>query len=451
MNRNPFSPGCYLRVLGSVLLVWVAGSLTVGGQGLGPVELVRLSTGEAAAFYAPQGKAKTTGLLMVHGAGTDLANFYNFPPLHLEKWGYPVLAINTRFHDNTSKFIDNPLELEALDIAAAITYLKSRPGIEIEKIVLIGHSLGGARVVFYQTQAQLPAQAPGRVAELKGAQLPPADGVVDLFGASNPAKHLIKSLDPCMAKFGRNCAELDLLQHGPPFDREYLKKLRTTQEEIYRDMVEYVKKRLKELESDKDPLTNDEAFFMDRRNLSSNPDYIDPQLTGCGENGDKDEEEVPLFFGLDAEGRAVVKRVTCKEARAGHPPRDASVEAYKAFIKSPRSTGPYTLRGFLNQHGPDTNYATVRYIGKLSVPLLILQAGWDSPVVPWFYFDNMEAARNAGLKDFEDYWIPSASHYLPATDPVSPFPEEQFTQPPNLKPAQKTAVLVADWLKRKGF
>ena len=435
------------HVFGAMLLLGLAGGFQSGqAQSAQPVELVRLATGQAAAFYVPQGKAKTTGLVYVHGTG---GNFYsNAPPALLALAGYSVLPINTRYHDN-GQFIGDPIELEALDIAAGIGYLKTRPG--IRKIVLIGHSLGGPRVVFYQAQAQLAPGSAGRVPELKQAQLPPADAVIILAGVSDSAKSFMKALDPCMANFARNCQELDLLKHGPPFrDRDYLKKLRTTQQETYSDLINHAAKRLRELESDSGSGRKDELFLVDRGALgTSNPDFIDLELTGCGEDGKNEDGMVTMFFGFDAGGKTITKRMTCKEARTGHPSLHASVENYKAYINSPRSTAVHSLRAFLKYRGPETNLSIVRFIGQISTPVLMLNGAWDSLLLPWAWFENTEAVAKAKLKDFETYWIPGMSHGL--TGPTSSWPEEQLTKPPGQKAEQKLNAIMVDSLRRKGF
>jgi pimeloyl-ACP methyl ester carboxylesterase len=105
-----------------------------------------------------------TWVLLVHGLG---GNFYTRPlprlAQALSESGYPSLTVNTRGHD----WISNPdspdkgfigasyehLHEAPLDLDAFISYLKEKGA---GRLVLLGHSLGGAKVLHYQSERANP-------------------------------------------------------------------------------------------------------------------------------------------------------------------------------------------------------------------------------------------------------------------------------------------------------
>lgn len=108
---------------------------------------------------ADSGRAKTW-VILVHGLG---GNFYTRPLVklaqELSRSGYPSLTINTRGHDWISSsdapdrgFIGSACEYlheVPLDLDAFIAYLTEKRG--ARRLVVLGHSLGGAKVLYYQS------------------------------------------------------------------------------------------------------------------------------------------------------------------------------------------------------------------------------------------------------------------------------------------------------------
>ncbi len=97
-------------------------------------------------FYRPAAKPRSVALLLVHGFG---GNYYEafFPSLAQAavKQGYASLALNMRDHDTgpkVSDFIDNQT-----DIATGAAYLRR---LGYSRLVLLGHSMGTNRVLYYQ-------------------------------------------------------------------------------------------------------------------------------------------------------------------------------------------------------------------------------------------------------------------------------------------------------------
>lgn len=120
-------------------------------------ELISTQTRErvwlAGALHLPAGLAKgALGVLMVHGFG---GNFYEgvnaYLPQALAARGLPALALNMRDHDNPprrGRFEDNRTDIEA-GVGALAPHAPNGT-------VVIGHSLGTNRVLYYQVEAQDP-------------------------------------------------------------------------------------------------------------------------------------------------------------------------------------------------------------------------------------------------------------------------------------------------------
>jgi len=139
----------------TVVLLWAAWTLgqpAPASSSTNPscsTEIVTLRTGDGvrlqgAVFRAA--KPKAVALLLIHGYG---GNFYEsyFPKLveTAASAGYDTLALNMRDHDagpKKSSFTDN-----RADIAAGAAYLRQ---LGHKRLVLLGQSMGGNRVLYYQ-------------------------------------------------------------------------------------------------------------------------------------------------------------------------------------------------------------------------------------------------------------------------------------------------------------
>ncbi len=130
------------------------------------VHLITLETTDNilldALFYEPHRKPEKNryGVVIVHGMGL---NFYSsvskyLPPYLVEK-DYFCLSMNTRGHDIVSisrSFKDKYgsawelLNDSVYDIDAAMAFLKEK---NIEKVVLVGHSLGALKISIYASKS----------------------------------------------------------------------------------------------------------------------------------------------------------------------------------------------------------------------------------------------------------------------------------------------------------
>ena len=107
---------------------------------------VSLGPAEAALYKPDSGPAPHVGIVVIHRT----ADYMRHPACtELSRRGFMMLCVNTRFTNNEElvRFEDI-----ALDVKAAVQFLRKQPG--ITKVLLFGHSGGGPTVSFYQAVAE---------------------------------------------------------------------------------------------------------------------------------------------------------------------------------------------------------------------------------------------------------------------------------------------------------
>jgi hypothetical protein len=194
-------------------------------------------------LYRRRDSNPTVGVHLMHPR-TDQSQNYNILPLvHA---GYLVLGRAGRWVNN-----DIATEHERLvyDVAAGARLLKERG---CDDVVLLGNSGGGTLAAFYQSQAtasaaeRLTRTAAGEPFDLRGADLPPAAGLVMIGAHAGEGASLLKWVDPSIVDeddpFSTN-SDLDMYDERngyrqPPeptrYEQEFLARFRAAQ----RDRVE---------------------------------------------------------------------------------------------------------------------------------------------------------------------------------------------------------------------
>jgi pimeloyl-ACP methyl ester carboxylesterase len=169
--------------------------------GLGPALLAQsdptyipLGPAKGALYRPDQGPAPHVAILVAHRS----ANFMNhIATRELSRRGFLVLGMNPRFENNEPNVI---FEDVSLDVKAAVAFVRKQPG--ITKIVLLGHSGGGATMSFYQAVAEKgPAAARGAGKFVQGdekalAGFPPADGLILVDAHPGVSVNFLRALDP---------------------------------------------------------------------------------------------------------------------------------------------------------------------------------------------------------------------------------------------------------------
>src|SRR5581483_5290691 len=160
--------------------------------------------GANAALYRPDtNAAPRVGVLIVHRT----SNFMNhLGCTELAKRGFAVLCMNTRFTNNEA-LVD--WEKLPLDLKQGVSFLKDQQ--KVAKVVLFGHSGGGATTSFYQAVAENgPAfcQDPQKLTQCDSslANLPPADGIVLVDAHPAIAVNALRAMNP--AVFDENRPDL---------------------------------------------------------------------------------------------------------------------------------------------------------------------------------------------------------------------------------------------------
>jgi pimeloyl-ACP methyl ester carboxylesterase len=157
---------------------------------------VPLSGGAKAMLYMPDGNpTPQVAVLTVHRTGNK---FSSLECAELSKRGFAVLCLNTRFENNEA-IVD--WEKIPLDLKQGVEYLKSKQG--IAKVVLFGHSGGGATTTFYQAVAENGpsyCQGPNKLTQCDDtlAGLPPADGILVVDAHPAIAVNTLRAINPAV-------------------------------------------------------------------------------------------------------------------------------------------------------------------------------------------------------------------------------------------------------------
>lgn len=227
-------------------------------------------------FLRPEGSPCKTALVFMHPTGT-----MNTLPLPnaLARSGVPVLCCGSRYPHNDTALI---MEKVLIDLGAYVRYARERLG--FEKVVLAGWSGGGSLSLYYQSQAERPtveATPAGDPVDLRGAKLPPADGIMQLAAHVSRATTLTEWLDPSVLDEtdpGRRDPDLDLYGASspkPPYGAAFLEHYREAQRARSRRLTEWVWERLDALRTAGRPF-DEEAFVV--HGTMADPRWLDPAV-----------------------------------------------------------------------------------------------------------------------------------------------------------------------------
>jgi predicted acyl esterase len=103
----------------------------------------------AATFYTPDGtppQGGWPGVLLLHGLGGDRTQVNPLAEQFLAPYGYAVLTVDARGHGGSGGRSTLSGSREIADYAAALAWLRARPGVSDQRIGAIGFSLGGGSV-----------------------------------------------------------------------------------------------------------------------------------------------------------------------------------------------------------------------------------------------------------------------------------------------------------------
>ncbi|OGW17078.1 MAG: hypothetical protein A2072_07270, partial [Nitrospirae bacterium GWC1_57_7] len=101
----------------------------------------------------PRGNAAMPAVVICHGVGANKSDFSELGA-SLVKRGFMVLLFDFRAHGESKGRRTSLGHLEQKDIAAALNFIKSRPGIDSSRIGIYGFSMGGAAAILSAARAK---------------------------------------------------------------------------------------------------------------------------------------------------------------------------------------------------------------------------------------------------------------------------------------------------------
>ncbi|WP_341893521.1 alpha/beta fold hydrolase, partial [Variovorax sp. YR752] len=99
----------------------------------------------------PQTGQPVPAVLAMHGWGGNAEMMWPVvPPLHAA--GFAVLLVDARCHGRSDDEAFTSMPRFAEDIAAALAWLRGRPGIAADRVALLGHSVGAAACLLHASR-----------------------------------------------------------------------------------------------------------------------------------------------------------------------------------------------------------------------------------------------------------------------------------------------------------
>ena len=239
---------------------------------------MRLGPGVPGVLYEPVTPVEKSqiGVFVMHSG----ADYLSFPACtELSKRGYRVLCANT----STSKSgtaDDGNMDQILLDAKFGVAYLRKYPG--VRKVVLLGHSGGGALMATYQNVAEnglKACQGPEKIIKCSDrlADLPAADGLMLVDSNWGLAAMMLFSVDPAIASEddGRTLnPELDLYNPkngfdpaGPKYSDEFVRKFLTAEGKRNNQLIATALDRLEKITAGKGHYSDDEPFTVPGANF----------------------------------------------------------------------------------------------------------------------------------------------------------------------------------------
>ena len=398
-------------LLGMVLVLpWFSG-VPLSSQENAEVrqETIRLTAEDGrrlfAIYHYPAGGQPKTAILFMHPRGGNVTHFALQP---LAKNGFGALGMGSRSMNRT--WVNEEL---LLDVAAGVKFLKSRG---VERVILAGHSGGGSLLSFYQAQAE--TDPPNRVKEtpagdppdLNRFDLPRADGLITLNAAEGEGLHWTHHLDPSLSD------ETDPFSYDPSLDMynpdngfrvppgetkyspEFLARVEKAQQERGKKLLELAKSYIREqnyyrdqMESPAFPMmTRKERLMIERRAQFERP---------------------MLLYRTRADVRYYDMSLDPSDRTPGHmsgPGKDGYRRSdLKNWMYGYPLSAPVSPRVFLSTLSIVSNAQMWKNLGKISVPVLVINSSADSGIHP---SEHQNAFESAASEDKEKVWIIGGEH-----------------------------------------
>ncbi len=314
-----------------------------------------------------------TAVVVIHPSSNFMGH-YLLPAL--APHGVDVIGANTRYIGNDSMLT---MENCVLDVGAIVGHLRQEG---YDKVVLVGNSGGGGLSALYQSQAESPtiSETPaGDPVDLAGADLSPADAVIELMAHPGRALVFTEWLDPAVTDesdpFHERESTVDMFDpaNGPPYSNDFLARYRAAQLARNRRITAWVRAELQRVAAASAGQVQDLPFTV--HGTVADPRFLDLGI-------DPSDREPGTMWG---------------------PPYQANL--------SPATLGHLTsLRSWLSQwsvddsrcHGPEQ-------LARVSVPVLVMYGTADQVCFP----SHARALYDAVPHDRRDLVaIDGATHYF---------------------------------------
>lgn len=344
----------------------------------------------------------------------------------LSKRGYTVLCANNTAPKGMAS-LDLDLDQILLDAKRGVVYLHSQP--RIKKVVLFGHSGGGALMAAYQSIAEngvKSCQGPEKIHSCsdKLAGLPAADGVILADANWGLASMFLFSIDPAVADetSGRKIdQDLNLFnpsngysRAGSDYSAAFIGKFQHAVHERNERIVRRAEERLAAIQAGKGAFADDEPFLVPGAVLFGFNNKLfaeDPKLMSHTEGA------YPL---LHADGSVSIEVVHTVRRPEGFPLSQSLGGAVRGTVRTFLTTFAVRTRddfGFDEDsvHGIDwdSSYSTTPGAAKgIHVPLLTMGMTGH-----WEYLAAETIYKMAPAKDKNIAFVEGASHmYSPCRE-----------------------------------
>jgi pimeloyl-ACP methyl ester carboxylesterase len=236
---------------------------------------VPLNGGANGALYRPDNNpSPAVGVVIVHRT----SNFMNhLGCTELAQRGFAVFCMNTRFENNEALV---NWEKIALDVKQGVEYLKNKQ--RVSKVILFGHSGGGATTTFYQAVAENGpsfCKDPHKFTQCDDtlASLPRADGVVMVDAHPAIAVNSLRAMNPAVFDESRpDLVRPDLDPYNPAngynpngvshYSPEFVKRFSEGQAKRMNEWIDralYIRELIK---AGKWKYTDDDSIIISRAN-----------------------------------------------------------------------------------------------------------------------------------------------------------------------------------------
>jgi pimeloyl-ACP methyl ester carboxylesterase len=335
------------------------------------------------ALYRPDSEEPEIAVLLIHRVNNFLGHI---AASELARRGFLVLAMNSRFDNNEAAVI---WEIIALDVKTGVEFLRRQRG--VRKVILFGHSGGGATLSFYQAVAEKGidyCRTPQKltVCGKELADLPRADGLILADASSGNPVGLLRSLNPAVMTEGDPKAidpALDPFSAANGFNPtgpssytpEFRERYYTAQSARMNRLIETALAEARRLGTDRAVFPDDNVFLIVRAQGARLPD-----------------PESAAAAAATAGPRKLLKNngsVVTESIRSVRPPSQVNPLQNAVFDGGARML---TLRSFLTANairssnsmtGVDwcsSNNSTPCALGQITVPLLVSAMGGGTAI-----------------------------------------------------------------------